>query len=122
MGYNSGYGQGSQGGQGGQGGQCMQQCQRQCQQQPSPGPRPTPPEIENGFGYQPSGRPQQPYGRPQQPSGRPKTLLLRVATGAHSSGGAIHVFVDDKHAGTLTGNDGRVHGGQSYQLDLQPTG
>ena len=66
--------------------QCMQQCQQQCQPLPRPTPsRPWPPiEIEN----------------PQQPMRRSAKLVVNMARGAHSSGGPIHVFVDDIYVGT----------------------
>ena len=87
----------------GQPNQCMQQCQQQCQPRqqprPQPGRRPYNPqpgnqprerEIENGPGQ---GR--QPWGGQQ----RGQKLVVNIARGAHSSGGPINVFVDDKFAG-----------------------
>ena len=61
--------------------QCMQQCQQKCQPQPAQPWQPN--EIEN----------------PQQPMRRSAKLVVNMARGAHSSGGPIHVFVDDQYVG-----------------------
>ena len=85
----------------GQQNQCMQQCQQQCQPRrpynPQPGNQPRevergqPREIERG---QPTrGRGGSPWG------GQSQKLVVNIARGAHSSGGAINVFIDDKFAG-----------------------
>ena len=85
----------------GQQNQCMQRCQQQCQprQQPQPGrpynPQPgnQPREVERG---QPTpGQGGQQWGGQQ----RGQKLVVNIARGAHSSGGPINVFVDDKFAG-----------------------
>lgn len=92
----------------GQPNQCMQQCQQQCQNGQT--------EIEN----------EEPFGGGQgqgqgQGQMRSEVLTVEIARGAHSSGDPIHVFLDNNFAGTLKGNDGILHGGQSYQLTLQPS-
>ena len=85
----------------GQQNQCMQRCQQQCQPRqpynPQPGNQPRevergqPREIERG---QPTpGRRGSPWG------GQSQKLVVNIARGAHSSGGAINVFIDDKFAG-----------------------
>merc|ERR1719284_799046 len=101
----------------GQPNQCMQQCQQQCQPRqqrpfnPQPGNQPREREIENG-----PGRGRQPWGGQQ----RGQKLVVNIARGAHSSGGPINVFVDDKFAGSLKSSDNVAHGGQQYELDLPP--
>jgi len=110
----------------GQQNQCMQQCQQQCQPRPQPGRRPynpqpgnRPREVERVQGGQPReierGQPQ-PWGGQQ----RGQKLVVNIARGAHSSGGPINVFVDDKFAGALKSPDNIAHGGQRYELDIPP--
>ena len=92
----------------GQQNQCMQQCQQQCQPRQQPRPQPNqrpnnprpgyqPREIENGQPAPDQGQPGQ--GQPWRGQQRGQKLVVNIARGAHSSGGAIHVFVDDRFIG-----------------------
>lgn len=90
----------------GQQNQCMQRCQQQCQprQQPQPQPgRPYNPQPGNQPREVERGQPREiERGQPNPGRGgqqRGQKLVVNIARGAHSSGGPINVFVDDKFAG-----------------------